>query len=426
MAEFQTEYEDSTNAINSIVTSQLSSVLNWVNIPGAMTKVSASAAGFAWGFNTSNNVYVCRLPCSGNWTQVDIESPGTILDITTDLTNVYVLGSVLLTAPATNQGTWNRIPIPFSATQIFSTHTNIWAQDALNNKQKCPKPCMSANWIASADKDVIITSSSDTALYGKQADGTPVKTDENIQSGWSPIDGLDTKVSKLIGDVDKEALYGVDTATNTFKFDGTQHGVTTQGYIPMNLTIEPTSRQMWMTATTSGNMGNIFTRLENPDYGTITNAIAPIDKSRDQVVSQISNAYSNQTEVMTANKQITDVVAYFKNMFKLDRDTGKNGLAQSSHIQDQIRDTQSQLDQISSIQPILQQLIVILLVAVIIYVFLSTIFGAITNLIVLVVIGCGMFYIMNLSNGQSTVSSPTTAATSGTVSATTSSATATM
>lgn len=417
MAEFQTEYEDSTNAINSIVSTQLSSVLNWINIPGAMTKVSSSASGFAWGFNSSNNVYVCQLPCSGNWTQVDIENAGTIHDITTDLTNVYVLGSVLLTAPATNQGQWNRIPVPFSATTIFSTHTNIWAQDALNNKQKCPKPCMSANWIASADKDVTITSASDSALYGKQADGSPVKTDENIQSGWSPIDGL-AKVSKLIGDVDKEALYGVDTATNTFKFDGTQHGVATQGYAPLNLTIEPTTKQMWMTATTSGDKGNIFTRLENPDYGTVINAIAPIDKSRDQVVSQISKAYSNQTEVMTINKQITDVVTYFKNMFKLDRDTGKNGLNQSGHIQDQIRDTQSQLDQISNIQPLLQQLIVILLIALIAYVLLSSILGAITNLIVLGIIGAGMFYIMNLSNGQSTVSTSSFSSTASTTPAT--------
>jgi hypothetical protein len=400
MAEFQAEYEESTNAINSIVTSQLSSVLNWINIPGAMTKVSSSASGFAWGFNSSNKIYVCRLPCSGNWAEVDTgQDVGTIQDITTDLTNVYVLGSTLLTAPATNQGTWTSISVPFSATQIYSTHTNIWAQDALNNKQKCPKPCVMANWIASADKDVTITSSSDTALYGKTADGSPVKTDENIQSGWSPIDGLDTKVSKLIGDVDKEALYGIDTASNTFKFDGTQYGVTTQGYVPLNLTVDPSSKQMWMTATTQGENGNIFTRLENPDYGTITNAIAPIDKSRDEVVGQIEKAYSNQTEIMTINKQITDVVNYFKNMFKLDKDTGKKGLDQSTHIQDKIRDTQSQLDQISSIQPLLQKLIIILFIAIILYFVLSTVFGAITNIIVLGVIGLGMFYITNLSNG---------------------------
>jgi len=401
MAEFQTEYEDSTNAINSIVSTQLSSVLNWINVPGAMTKVSSSAGGFAWGFNASNNVYICRLPCSGSWTQVDItkENAGTIQDITTDLTNVYILGSnVLLTAPATNEGVWNTIPVPFSATKIFSTHTNIWAQDGLNNKQKCPKPCMSSNWIASTEKAVTITSSSDSALYGKSADGSAVKTDENIQSGWTPIDGL-AKVSTLIGDADKEALYGVDTSSNTFKFDGTQHPVTTQGYAPLNLTIEPTSKQMWMTATTSGDKGNIFTRLENPDYGTITNAIAPIDKSRDQVVSQITRDYNNQTEVMTVNKQITDVVNYFKKMFKLDKDTGKKGLDQSSNVQEKIRDTQSQLDQITSIQPLLQQLIIVMFVALLAYVMLSSIFGAITNLLVLGVIGAGMFYIMNLSNG---------------------------
>jgi len=257
---------------------------------------------------------------------------------------------------------------------------------------------MSANWIASGEKDVTITSSSDSSLYGKAADGSAMKTDENIQSGWSPIDGL-AKVSMLVGDVDQEALYGVDMSSNPFKFDGTQQPLTTQGYAPLNLTVDPTSKQMWMTTTTSGDKGNIFTRLENPDYGTVTNAIAPIDKSRDQVVSQITKAYSNQTEVMTINKQITDVVNYFKKMFKLDGDTGKKGAEQSSQIQYKIRDTQAQLDQITNIQPILQQLIVILFVALLLYVMLSSIFGAITNVIVLGVIGAGMFYIMNLSNG---------------------------
>jgi len=49
MATFQTEYEDTTNTIDSIVSSQLSSVLNFVNIPGGLTKIVSSAAGFALG-----------------------------------------------------------------------------------------------------------------------------------------------------------------------------------------------------------------------------------------------------------------------------------------------------------------------------------------------------------------------------------------
>ena len=413
MADFLSEYESSTNTIDNIVSSQLSSVLNWVNIPGAMTKVSASASGFVWGFNSSNQIYVCQMPCTGSWIQVDISkySIGTIIDITTDLTNVYVLGTGnMLIAPATNQGVWNMIPVPFSATAIFSTHSYIWAQDGANNKQKCPKPCMSSNWIASPEKDVTITSSSDTSLYGKTSTGSAVKTDENIQSGWSPIDGLaDVKISSLNGNVDNSALYGVDQSSNLFKFDGTTHPVATQGYAPINLSIEPQTKQMWMTTSTAGDKGNIFNRLENPDYTTITNAIAPLDKSRDEVVDDVQKAYSNQTTLMVINKQITDVVNYFKNMFKIDRNTAKQGDSQSKHIQDQIKDTQSQLDQINFIQPIIQQLIILLFLVLLAYFMLSSILGSLVNIIVILGLVIGVYYIMNFSgsnsNGESTFSS---------------------
>jgi len=405
MADFLSEYESSTNTIDNIVGSQLSSVLNWVNIPGAMTKVSSSASGFVWGFNSSNQIFACQMPCSGSWVPIDISKYpiGTILDITTDLTNVYVLGTGnMLVAPATNQGVWNMIPVPFSATSLFSTHSYIWGQDATNNKQKCPKPCMSANWIASPEKDVTITSSSDTSLYGKTSTGAAVKTDENIQSGWSPIDGLaDVKISTLNGNIDNSALYGVDQSSNLFKFDGTSHAVPTQGYTPINLTIEPQTKQMWMTTSTAGDKGNIFSRLENPDYTTITNAVAPLDKSRDQVVKDVQNAYSNQTTLMVMNKQITDVVSYFKNIFKIDKNTGKQGESQSKHIQDQIKETQTQLDQINAIQPIIQQLIILLFGVLLLYIMLSSLLGSILNIAVIGMLCVGVYYVMNFSGSNS-------------------------
>jgi len=294
------------------------------------------------------------------------------------------------------------IPVPFSATSLFSTHSYIWGQDATNNKQKCPKPCMSANWIASPEKDVTITSSSDTSLYGKTSTGAAVKTDENIQSGWSPIDGLaDVKISTLNGNIDNSALYGVDQSSNLFKFDGTSHAVPTQGYTPINLTIEPQTKQMWMTTSTAGDKGNIFSRLENPDYTTITNAVAPLDKSRDQVVKDVQNAYSNQTTLMVMNKQITDVVSYFKNIFKIDKNTGKQGETQSKHIQDQIKETQTQLDQINAIQPIIQQLIILLFGVLLLYIMLSSLLGSILNIAVIGMLCVGVYYVMNFSGSNS-------------------------
>jgi hypothetical protein len=133
MATFQTEYDKSTTAIDSIVNTQLSSVLNWLNVPGSLVKASSSAAGFVWGYNAGNTIYTCQLPCTGDWNEVDFSSNqvSNVVDLTTDDTNLYILytntaGALsLLVTAATNQGTRTVIPVPFPATSIFSTHTYI-------------------------------------------------------------------------------------------------------------------------------------------------------------------------------------------------------------------------------------------------------------------------------------------------------------
>ena len=163
--DFQNEYDTATDGINTIVTTQLSSSLQWSNIPGTLVKSSSSAAGYVWGYNSINLIYVCQLPCTGNWVQIDTSqwNLSSVLDLTTDSTNVYILVSttdgktVLYSNSATNTGTWNMIVVPFSATNLFPTNTYIWAQDKSNNKQKCPKPCTMANWIASSENKIKIT-----------------------------------------------------------------------------------------------------------------------------------------------------------------------------------------------------------------------------------------------------------------------------
>jgi hypothetical protein len=158
MADFQAAYDQTTQDINNTLSTQLSSVLTWANVPGELTKVSSSAYGFAWGFSGAA-VYTCQLPCSGNWQPVDLSkfSIGLVLDVATDDTNVYILANasskiVMLTNTADGRGVWNAVPVPFAASQIFSTHSYIWAQDSQNNKQKCPKPCTTTNWIAESEK----------------------------------------------------------------------------------------------------------------------------------------------------------------------------------------------------------------------------------------------------------------------------------
>ena len=406
MASFLADYEDATNTIDNVVSTQLSSVMNWTNIPGNLSKVVSSSAGFAWGYGSSANVWICQLPCSGNWSSVDISKFGltSILDIVTDNTTVYVLGldqraaAILLSAPASNTGTFTGIKVGFDAKEIFSTHSFVWAQDSSNAKQRCAKPCTMANWTANPDVSIKITSSSDSSLYGIDSKGTAMKSDEGLQTGWSPISDLaGVQVEDVIGDADTLGLYGLDKTSTLFKVqNGSILPQPTQGYSPSHLSIDPVSKQMWMTSDTPGQYGNIFTKLENPDYSTITNTIQPLDKKRDEIVSDVTKEYNTQTQVMTVNKQVNDVVTYFKKMFNLDRDTGTKGKVQAAHLEEQIRSTQVQLDLINKTQPLIQKFLILLAIVAAIYI-VGTFLGWVLHIIATVVLIGGAIYILKFS-----------------------------
>jgi len=394
MSTFQTEYETSTNAIDSIVTTQLSSVFDWLNVPGSLVKASSSS-GFAWGYNSGNTVFSCQLPCTGNWKPVDLsdQTITNILDLTTDDSNVYILflnvtQTNLLITPATNQETKVVIPLNFSATQIFSTHTYIWAQDVANNKQKCPKPCTMSNWQASADTKIKITSSDNYTLYGTDSSGQAMQTDETLNSPWQPIGNLK---GTLYGKGLDGTLYGKDPNQNAFEFKDKSTPLFTQQLQPTNIHVDQTSNQLWMTTATPGEAGNIFTRLQTPDYTSIMNTVTPLDKTRDTIVQNVETEFNKQTDTMILHKQVEDVVKYFKNIFHIDGTTAKKALDQSSKLNENIRETQSQLDQVQSIEPFLFGIIVTLIVVVLLYVIVSSLVGIYIHVIVIVSILFGIY-----------------------------------
>jgi hypothetical protein len=406
--DFQNEYDTATDGINTLVSTQLSSSLQWTNVPGSLVKSSSSAAGYVWGFNSSNGIFVCQLPCTGNWTMVDTSTwnLSSVLDITTDTSNVYILLSttdgktVLYSNSASNTGTWNMIPIPFAATAIFSTHTYIWAQDSSNNKQKCPKPCTMSNWIANAENKIKITSSSDSSLYGVDASGNAMKTDENIQSGWSSISGLTgLKLMSVIGQADSTALYGVDTSSKAYRCEGDcsvpseVDPLDTGGYAPLAMSTDSSGKSLWMTGTTSGNVGNIFTRLDKPDYTAIMNNINPLDQNRDKVVSNVTDAYNQQTLLMTANKQITDVVNFFTRFFKFDKQSADRDKSNISAYRDKLITTQASLDKLTETEPLLQKLLGLIGFVLVVYI-VGSFLGTFIHIVAFIILIGGLGYII--------------------------------
>jgi hypothetical protein len=320
-------------------------------------------------------------------------SVSTIHDIVTDPTNVYVLytsvagNTNILTTSSNLQGTWATVSVPFQATSIFSTHTYLWAQDSSNNKQMCPKPCVMANWIPSSETTIKITSSTDSHLYGVDPTGAAMQTDETLRSGWSPIQGFG-KVQSVIGS--QNAVYGIDQSNNAVTSDGTQ--LPTSGYTPLTLTTG--NNQLWMTSATPGTAGNVFNRIETADYSGLTNVVAPLDQKRDEVVKDIQKEFNQQTDVMTVNKQVTDVIKFFKDIFHIDGNTAKKSKSQAGHIQEQIRSTQEKLDQMNMLEPILQVVIGILVLVAGLYIAFGGVLGWFTHVLAVGIVAGGVFFLV--------------------------------
>jgi hypothetical protein len=566
MAEFQTAFDSNTSGINTTLTTQLSSIQQWSNVPGSLVKASSSAAGYLWGYNSINKVWICPQPCTGSWSEVSLDklvtpaSPavaavaptpigpphnynpingkigidgqggptiaigtmrdgnystaslyisnqlfagaqtgllgefasknkitvdlflwngqllsrlpvvyvgdggnnstvvsvevlpeifnnyiqpflvgssnmgkdlnvqimsipmskdipavpatpaGTIsgvLDIETDDTNVYLLfktekGTALATKTANNQTDWSIVPIgsSFVPTNIFSTHTYIWLQGNNNAKAKIPKPINMTNIMSNTDLSVRITSASDKSLYGVDASGNAMRSDETLQSGWTPIAGLGgVSVKSVIGDIDETGLFFLDNSSKLSQCVGdcsqkTIVPVNTQGFLPMNVSADTATKQLWMTSTTPGNAGNIFNRMARPDYTSISNSVYAYDDKRVEVIGDIEKQYNQQTKVMGVNKQLAEFQDFFSTIFGKATKAQQEVNTEISQIDNTLASDQAKLNKINSVQPAIQKFVVTLAIVGLIYATISLL-GWITHVIVLIVLIVGIYLSLN-------------------------------
>jgi len=390
-----TDFQNTTQAIDDLISSQVHD--DWANIPGGLVKASSCPAGSVWGFNSNSSLYSCALPCSGNWTQVDLSKyqVSVIEDIATDDTNLYILcetspgTTVLLIGSGSKPSGFSQIPVPFSATRIFSTHTFIWAQDSANSKQRCAKPCTTASWTAvKDDASITITSSSSANLYGKTPAGVAMKTDETLNSGWSAMPGFAGKImTGIFGQVDS-AVYGVDTNNKTYRSDGTSADlVQTQGYTPSSISVDPVNHDVWMTSGESAPLGNVFHKLDTPDYSTIMSAVSPLDKTRDSIVDSTKTEFKEQTHLMTTNKLMDDFINFFKKMFNIGSDSKSKADDDIGKLQGDIHNIQIGIDQMQAYQPIVMTVIAALVCVSMTYLFLGVFLGEFTHYLAIVVFG---------------------------------------
>jgi hypothetical protein len=226
-----------------------------------------------------------------------------------------------------------------------------------------------------------------------------MKTDETLQTGWAPIAGLQgTQVGTLVGDLDQTGLFainssGVSECVGDCSIKNIAP-VNTQGYLPLYLTGDPSTQQLWMTSSTAGNVGNIFNRVANPDFMSISNAIAPLDKNRDEVVTDVTKDFSKQTTVMTINKQLAEFKSLFTQLFGDATKAQDNANTRISQIGSDINKKKNSLSQLNNFHPTIQKFVVTLALTALVYAIFSP-FGWIVHIGALVVLIIGIYLSLN-------------------------------
>ena len=415
MADFQSGFEDATNGINDIVNTQVSKTQTWRDISGNLKKVSTSAGGFIWGYNQDNQLLRCALPCTGKWTRVDLSKYNvkTIFDIATDVSHVYVLvaaepgGKLVLTSPVSSMDEWIPINVFSEAVNIFPTHTFIWAQDSSTIKQRCAKPCVTGGWISSTDVAGRITSSSETALYGVDKKGVGVKSDETLQSGWTPVAAFAGKVlTALLGQLDKNSLYALEN-NKLLRNEGDQTNiVNTFGQTPMQVSPDPLTNNVWMTTSGIGKIGNVFSKADRPDYSTIINMVTPLDQKRNKLIEDAETQYVAQDKITKLNASLSDFTDYMSARFSgltgssdaIDQKTGQ--------LQTYIEKTNNDIEKMKKVQPTIKILLYILLAVFFIYL-LGGFLGKLVHVVAFAVLVGGLVYASTIKNGIDDSANPT-------------------
>ena len=147
----------------------------------------------------------------------------------------------------------------------------------------------------------------------------------------------------------------------------------------------------------------INTIVKTPEpAGTMFSKIGPLDQQRDLTVKKVKNDYDNQTTVMTVNKQVTDVVGFFKQKFGMSRASANINKGQIEKLKTDITDSQSTIDSLGLSQPDIQQFLILLACVAVVYYF-GSFLGWIIHVVAFIILVTGSYYIISgtPNNGQS-------------------------
>lgn len=192
--------------------------------------------------------------------------------------------------------TWKTVDVPFNADKITVTNGFLWASNGQKNAF-CGKPCSTGNWNVRNDNRSLIGGGA-THVFATEPGKTGVfKSDETAQTGWSSIKGLEgITTSTLAAEADNSVLYAADNSkvyrcTDTCDKKDKLEVVNSQGFVPIqtkgSLSINPTTRNVWMASQVGSSGGNLFSRLDAPDKTPILNMVDDAQKQQDRAVNSL-------------------------------------------------------------------------------------------------------------------------------------------
>lgn len=215
---------------------------------------------------------------------------------------------------------WKTVIVPFNADKITVTNGFLWASNGKKNAF-CGKPCTTGNWNVRDDNHSLLGGGASHVFATEPGKSGVFKSDETAQTGWSPVKGLEgVSTSALAAEADNSVLYAADNSkvyrcTDTCASKNNLEVVNSQGFVPIqtkgSLSINPTTRNVWMASQVASSNGNLFSRLDAPDKTPILNMVDDAQKQQDRAVNSLGGSLSVSTAKLSssmAKQEAVDVV----------------------------------------------------------------------------------------------------------------------
>lgn len=193
-------------------------------------------------------------------------------------------------------GAWKTVDVPFNADKITVTNGFLWASNGQKNAF-CGKPCSTGNWNVRNDNHNLLGGGSSHVFATEPGKTGVFSSDETAQTGWKPVKGLEgISTSTLAAEADNSVLYAADNSkiyrcTDTCDKKDNLEVINAQGFVPIqskgSLSINPTTRNVWMASQVGSSNGNLFTRLDAPDKTPILNMLDEGQKQQDRAVNSL-------------------------------------------------------------------------------------------------------------------------------------------